>query len=112
MLGKNDWTLLVQGINLHTSDGDKLLRHFDFAPFARLDDLMVSYGVVGENYYGLQELEGRKVKDINGTERSIILGVNCPSIEIFPFEQAFKLCFIKWGKQEILLLFISQKMSF
>ena len=37
------WTLLVQGVNLHVAAGDALLRRFSFIPYARLDDLMVSY---------------------------------------------------------------------
>jgi 50S ribosomal protein L16 3-hydroxylase len=41
------WTLLVQGLNLHHDDADALLRTFAFVPFARLDDVMVSYAVPG-----------------------------------------------------------------
>jgi 50S ribosomal protein L16 3-hydroxylase len=41
------WTLLVQGVNLHDARADALLRQFDFVPFARLDDLMVSYAAPG-----------------------------------------------------------------
>lgn len=41
------WTLLVQGVNLHDDRGDALLRRFAFVPFARLDDLMVSYAAPG-----------------------------------------------------------------
>jgi 50S ribosomal protein L16 3-hydroxylase len=41
------WTLLVQGVNLVDPDADALLRRFAFVPFARLDDLMVSYAVPG-----------------------------------------------------------------
>jgi len=41
------WTLLVQGVNLHSDDADALLRRFSFLPFARLDDLMASYAVPG-----------------------------------------------------------------
>jgi len=46
-LPKADWTLLVQGTNLHDARADRLLRRFDFLPFARLDDLMVSYATPG-----------------------------------------------------------------
>jgi 50S ribosomal protein L16 3-hydroxylase len=42
-----DWTLLVQGVNLHLAAGDELLRRFAFIPYARLDDLMVSYAAPG-----------------------------------------------------------------
>ena len=41
------WTLLVHGVNLHVPDADALLRRFAFVPYARLDDLMVSYAVPG-----------------------------------------------------------------
>ncbi len=40
---KQPWTLLVQGVNLTLPEGDELLRAFNFIPYARLDDLMVSY---------------------------------------------------------------------
>ncbi len=41
------WTLLVQGVNLHSAEADALLRRFASLPYARLDDLMVSYAVEG-----------------------------------------------------------------
>jgi 50S ribosomal protein L16 3-hydroxylase len=41
------WTLLVHGVNLHSLSGDALLRRFGFIPYARLDDLMVSYAAPG-----------------------------------------------------------------
>jgi 50S ribosomal protein L16 3-hydroxylase len=37
----------VQGVNLHVVAADALLRRFDFIPYARLDDLMVSYAAPG-----------------------------------------------------------------
>ena len=46
-LPRRDWTLLVQGVNLHDDDADALLRRFAFVPHARLDDLMMSYAVPG-----------------------------------------------------------------
>lgn len=46
-LPSRGWTLLVQGVNLHLASGDALLRRFAFIPYARLDDLMVSYAVPG-----------------------------------------------------------------
>ena len=42
-----DWTLLVQGLNLHNTAADRLLRQFSFIPYARLDDVMASYAVQG-----------------------------------------------------------------
>ena len=46
-LPARDWTLLVQGLNLHVAAADALLRRFAFIPYARLDDVMVSYAVPG-----------------------------------------------------------------
>jgi 50S ribosomal protein L16 3-hydroxylase len=37
------WTLLVQGTNLVDPRADALMRRFAFLPYARLDDVMVSY---------------------------------------------------------------------
>lgn len=42
-----DWTVLVQGVNLWLPEADALLRQFAFIPYARLDDLMISYAVEG-----------------------------------------------------------------
>ena len=48
------WSLLVQGVNLHHVQADALLRRFSFVPYARLDDLMISYandgGGVGPHF--------------------------------------------------------------
>lgn len=46
-LPATNWTVLVQGVNLHLDAADRLLHRFDFVPAARLDDLMVSYAVPG-----------------------------------------------------------------
>jgi 50S ribosomal protein L16 3-hydroxylase len=46
-LPARNWTLLVQGVNLVVPEGDALLRSFSFLPFARLDDLMVSFAAPG-----------------------------------------------------------------
>jgi 50S ribosomal protein L16 3-hydroxylase len=46
-LPERNWTLLIQGLNLHSPTADVLLRRFAFLPYARLDDLMVSYAVPG-----------------------------------------------------------------
>ena len=44
---KRDWTLLVQGVNLHDARADALMRRFDFVSAIRLDDLMISTAVDG-----------------------------------------------------------------
>jgi 50S ribosomal protein L16 3-hydroxylase len=41
------WSLLVQGVNLHSRQADALLGRFDFVPRARLDDLMISWAADG-----------------------------------------------------------------
>lgn len=46
-LPKKNWTLLVQDVNHHLPEADDLLRGFSFIPYARLDDLMVSYAPDG-----------------------------------------------------------------
>lgn len=46
-LPPRNWTLLVQGLNLHVGAADRLLRRFSFIPYARLDDVMVSYAAPG-----------------------------------------------------------------
>jgi 50S ribosomal protein L16 3-hydroxylase len=46
-LPSRNWTLLVQGVNLHVAAADALLRRFSFLPYARLDDVMVSYAAPG-----------------------------------------------------------------
>lgn len=53
-VARKAWTLLVQGVNLHDDDADRLLQQFRFLPDARLDDLMISYatdqGGVGPHF--------------------------------------------------------------
>lgn len=46
-LGKRGWTLLVQEVNHLLPEGRALLERFSFVPYARLDDLMVSYAPPG-----------------------------------------------------------------
>jgi 50S ribosomal protein L16 3-hydroxylase len=40
---KADWTLLVQGVDLHDADAAALGARFRFLPAARFDDVMISY---------------------------------------------------------------------
>ncbi len=46
-LKRPDWTLLVQGVDLHDQAVHELLNRFRFVPDARLDDVMVSYATEG-----------------------------------------------------------------
>ncbi len=64
-LPEKDWTLLVQGVNQHLPEASALLQQFSFIPYARLDDLMVSYapdgGGVGPHFdsYDVFLLQGQ-----------------------------------------------------
>jgi 50S ribosomal protein L16 3-hydroxylase len=46
-LPSRGWTLLVQDVNHYLPGAQALLQRFDFIPYARLDDLMVSYAPPG-----------------------------------------------------------------
>ena len=46
-LSQNDWTLLVQGVDLHDDKVADLMHQFRFVPDARLDDLMISFATEG-----------------------------------------------------------------
>lgn len=46
-LPDRNWTLLVNGLNLHSAEADALLARFSFVPWTRLDDVMVSHAVHG-----------------------------------------------------------------
>jgi 50S ribosomal protein L16 3-hydroxylase len=67
-LARPGWTLLVQGIDLHIDAAHELMKLFRFIPYARLDDLMVSYaadgGGVGPHFDSydvfLLQLHGRR----------------------------------------------------
>ena len=46
-LVRRQWTLLVQGVDLHDDRVHAMLQQFRFVPDARLDDLMISYASDG-----------------------------------------------------------------
>lgn len=46
-LQRPNWTLLVQGVDLHDDKVHALLQQFRFVPDARLDDVMISYASDG-----------------------------------------------------------------
>lgn len=46
-LKKQNWTLLIQGVDLHHEQVHALKNQFRFAPDARLDDLMISFATDG-----------------------------------------------------------------
>jgi 50S ribosomal protein L16 3-hydroxylase len=53
-LTERDWTLLVQGVDLHDDSVSALMQQFRFIPDARIDDVMISYasdsGGVGPHF--------------------------------------------------------------
>ncbi|HEU4620884.1 MAG TPA: cupin domain-containing protein [Burkholderiaceae bacterium] len=44
---RRDWTLLVQGVDLHDTRAEHVLDDFRWLPAARLDDIMISHAVDG-----------------------------------------------------------------
>lgn len=97
---KKDWTLLVQGVNLHQEKADALLRQFRFAPDARLDDLMISYaregGGVGPHFDSydvfLLQAHGQRRWQISAQkDLSLIEGMPLKILRNFTPEQEFVL---------------------
>lgn len=78
------WTVLVQGLNMLLPAADQLMRRFSFIPFARLDDLMVSYandgGGVGPHFdsydvFLIQGLGKRRWRIGNQKDQTLIDGL-------------------------------------
>ena len=46
-MSQREWTLLVQGVDLHNDAVHQLMQQFRFVPEARLDDLLISYATDG-----------------------------------------------------------------
>lgn len=97
---KKDWTLLLQGVNLHDPAADKLLRQFNFIPNARLDDLMISYardgGGVGPHFDSydvfLLQAHGKRRWQISAQkDLSLIEGMPLKILRNFKAEQTFEL---------------------
>lgn len=95
---KKDWTLLVQGVNLHQQKADELLRQFRFAPDARLDDLMISYaregGGVGPHFdsydvFLLQAHGQRRWQISSQKDLTLIEGMPLKILRNFKAEQEF-----------------------
>lgn len=84
-LPDRDWTLLVQGVDLLLPRAKELLGRFSFIPYARLDDLMVSYaptgGGVGPHFDSydvfLLQGEGQRRWQISG-QHDLTLVENAP----------------------------------
>jgi 50S ribosomal protein L16 3-hydroxylase len=78
------WTALVQGLNLVLPAGEEMMRRFSFIPYARLDDLMVSYatdgGGVGPHFdsydvFLLQGMGKRRWRIGNQKDQTLIDGL-------------------------------------
>jgi 50S ribosomal protein L16 3-hydroxylase len=78
------WTVLVQGLNLVLPTADEMMRRFSFIPYARLDDLMVSYatdgGGVGPHFdsydvFLLQGMGRRRWRIGNQKDQTLIDGL-------------------------------------
>ncbi|MET3917226.1 50S ribosomal protein L16 3-hydroxylase [Variovorax sp. OAS795] len=99
-LKQPEWTLLVQGVDLHHEGVHALLQQFRFLPDARLDDLMISYasdrGGVGAHFDSydvfLLQAQGTRRWSI-GRQSDLRLqeGVPLKILENFEPEQSFVL---------------------
>ena len=99
-LPKRDWTLLVQSVNHHLQEANDLLQQFNFIPYARLDDLMVSYapdgGGVGPHFdsYDVFLLQGcgqRLWRISEQEDLSLVEGAPLRILKNFKTEQEFTL---------------------
>ena len=97
-LKKKDWTVLVQGVNLHDPAADALLRQFNFLPDARLDDLMISYasdgGGVGPHFDSydvfLLQAKGQRRWQISAQkDLTLVEGMSLKILQNFTSEQEF-----------------------
>ncbi|MFZ6658025.1 JmjC domain-containing protein [Undibacterium sp. TJN19] len=95
---KQDWTLLVQGVNLHDDAANALLRQFRFIPDSRLDDLMISYaedgGGVGPHFdsydvFLLQAHGQRKWRIGAQKDLTLVEGMPLKILSKFKAEQEF-----------------------
>ncbi|MDO8351669.1 MAG: cupin domain-containing protein [Gallionella sp.] len=98
--GKAQWSVLVQGVNHHLPEAAELLKHFDFIPHARLDDLMVSYappgGGVGPHFdsydvFLLQGMGHRRWQISTQADRTLIEGAPLRILKNFKIEQEWVL---------------------
>ena len=99
-LPKENWTLLVQGVNHYLFEAASLLAQFNFIPHARLDDLMVSYapagGGVGAHVdsYDVFLLQGsgkRRWKISHQADLSLVEGAPLKILQNFKSEQEWLL---------------------
>jgi 50S ribosomal protein L16 3-hydroxylase len=92
-LTQPNWTLLIQGVDLHNDGAHALMQQFWFVPQARLDDLMISYasngGGVGPHFDSydvfLLQAEGRRRWRI-GKQKNLALRDDVPLKVLAQFE--------------------------
>ncbi len=98
-LPNKDWALLVQGVNLLDPEADRLLNHFNFVPYARLDDLMISLappgGGVGPHFdpydvFLIQGIGRRRWEISTQKDRSLIPGAPLRILADFQPEQTWE----------------------
>jgi len=99
-LPKRNWSLLVSGVNMLVAEADALLNAFNFVPYARLDDLMVSFappgGGVGPHFDSydvfLIQGQGHRRWEISGQD-DLELVEDCPLriLKRFQAEQSWEL---------------------
>jgi 50S ribosomal protein L16 3-hydroxylase len=99
-LKRPDWTLLIQGVDLHDQAVHELLAQFRFVPDARLDDVMVSYategGGVGPHFdsydvFLLQALGQRRWRIGRQKDKTLQPGQPLKILQSFVAEQEFVL---------------------
>ena len=92
-LTQREWTLLVQGVDLHSEAAHALVARFRFVPDARVDDLMVSWasdgGGVGPHFDSydvfLLQVQGRRRWRI-GRQKDLSLQPDAPLKILARFE--------------------------
>ena len=96
----SNWSLLVSDLNHWSQAGAELFQRFNFIPYARLDDLMVSYalanGGVGPHFDSydvfLLQAVGRKRWQISGqADHSLVEGAPLRILQNFSVDQEWLL---------------------
>lgn len=99
-LPKRGWSLLVQGVNHFLPSAEQLLYSFNFVPFTRLDDLMVSFapdgGGVGPHFdsydvFLIQGLGRRRWEISAQTDLDLVEGAPLRILKRFQVEQSWEL---------------------
>nr|WP_246233574.1 cupin domain-containing protein [Pelistega europaea] len=97
---QNDWTLLVQSVDLHHDAVSEMAQHFRFVPDARFDDVMISLaslgGGVGPHFdtYDVFLLQGhgkRRWRISQQKDQTLIPGLPCRILQDFQVEQEWVL---------------------